>query len=266
MVKELLKRFFKSRLGAWTVAAVAAVILVQGKRISDEGSYAHMQEQTVLLRLPDGQGSGVVVERDNEDGKTRVFVWTANHVVEGHTDVAVVKAIRTEGHRAGEATFTAKVIGRDKARDLALLWVDAPAGFFRAAEFAPSDPINVGTPLVLAGNVLGGRFEDSLSLGIMSGIGYTPSHWKLTDQAALAGFFGCSGGPIFRQGERDVAGITVGMVPGSGFMQFVPVRVIEEFANESVLHWAVRGDWCPGDGLLQGLATREIQIKSFSVN
>lgn len=272
-MKALLKKFFKSRLGAWTVAAVVAVTLVQGKRISDEASYGHMQEQTVLLRLPDGQGSGVVVERENENGRTRVFVWTAEHVVEGHTEVTIAKAIRTEGHRAGEATFTAKVIGRDKARDLALLWVDAPAGFFRAAEFAPSDPIKVGTPLVLAGNVLGVTFDDSISLGIMSGIGYQTTNWKLTDQAALAGYFGCSGGPIFREDDRDVVGITVGMVPGSGFMQFVPVRMIEEFANENVLHWAVRGDWCPGDELLQGLATREVQIKAmadkiktFSVN
>lgn len=217
-----------------------------------------MQEQIVLLKLSDGQGSGVVIERENADGDKRVFIWTAEHVVKGHTKVQIIKSIRTEGNRVGESTFSAEVIGRDDAKDLALLWVHAPAGFFRAAEFAPREPIQVGTPLVLAGNVSGSTFDDSLSLGIMSGIGYKTRNWELTDQAALAGYFGCSGGPIFRQNERDVVGITVGMIPGSGFMQFVPVRIIENFANENVLHWAVRGDWCPGDKLLHGLALREV--------
>jgi S1-C subfamily serine protease len=268
MVKELLKRFFKSRLGAWTVAAVAAVTLIQGKKISDRVDYARMQASVVLIQASDGQGSGVVVERTNEHGQARVFIWTANHVVENDNSVTIKKAIRSETRRVGEAVFTAKVIGREAKRDLALLWLDAPAGYFRAAEFAPLAPIEVGTPLTHVGNVLGSSFEDSVSNGILSRNGIRPEGWpwELTDQAALAAFYGSSGGPLFRTGDGDVAGLVVGGVVGSGFMNFVPVRIIENFANENVLHWAVRGDWCPGDGLLQGLATREIQIKSFSVN
>jgi S1-C subfamily serine protease len=260
------KKFLKSRLGAWIVAALVTLPLVQFKRMHDSNAYCRMQETTVLIQTPSGQGSGVVVERVNEQGRTRVFVWTVNHVVNDVTETKVVKNIRTEGHRAGQAEFTAKVIGRDPKRDLALLWLDAPAGYFRATEFAPSEPIKIGTPLVLVGNVAGKDFEDSVSLGIMSGVGYTPGEWTLTDQAALAGFLGCSGGPIFQQGSSDVVGLTVATIRGSGFMQFVPVRVIEDFANGAVLHWAVRGNWCPGDDLLRGLNAREVQAKTFSVN
>lgn len=265
-MRAQLKKLLKTRAAAWVAAALVATSMVQGRKISERADYGRMQESVVLIKASGSQGSGVVVERANAQDRTRVFVWTANHVVDGDTQVKIVKNIRTEGHRAGQAEFTAQVIGRDVARDLALLWVDAPAKFFRAVEFAPADPIQIGTPLVLVGNVSGQTFDDSVLLGIMSGVGYTTRTWVLTDQAALAGYFGCSGGPIFQREGREIAGITVGMIPGSGFMQFVPVRVIEDFANGAVLHWAVRGNWCPGDDLLRGLANREVQAKTFSVN
>jgi S1-C subfamily serine protease len=267
-VNTRLKKFLKSRLGAWTVALLVTASMVGSRTISTKVDYCRMQQSVVLIQASDGQGSGVVMERVNEQGRTRVFIWTANHVVENDNKVKIVKNIRTEGHRAGQAEFTAVVIGRDKARDVALLWLDAPAKYFRAAEFAPSAPIAVGTPLTHVGNVQGIAFEDSVSNGILSQVGLKPEGWpwEMTDQAALAAYFGSSGGPIFRTHNGDVVGLTCGGVVGSGFMNFVPVRVIEDFANGAVLHWAVRGDWCPGDGLLNGLANREVQVKTFSVN
>jgi S1-C subfamily serine protease len=233
-----------------------------------------MQEQTVLIRASDGQGSGVVVERHNSKG-TRVFVWTANHVVEKDSEVEIHKAIRTEGHRVGEAIFKAKVIGRDVARDVAVLWVDAPAGYFRAAEFASDEPLKVGTPLTHVGNAHGNAFEDSVSTGILSQIGLHPDGWPwvLTDQGAFAATFGCSGGPVFRQSDREVVGLLVGGVVGSGYINFVPVRIISEFANGNGYSWAVRGSTCPNDPFLNALAFRDSLLtakpdpaKTFSVN
>jgi S1-C subfamily serine protease len=231
--------------------------------------YEVMQKSVVLVKASVGQGSGVVIERTNDEGKTRVFVWTANHVVENDAEVTIVKNIRFEGHRAGEASFKAKVIGRDAKKDIALLWVDAPGSYFRAAEFAETDPIRVGTPLTHVGNVLGEFFEDSVSVGLMSQIGMNPGGnfpWELTDQYAGEAYFGSSGGPIFRTSDKDVVGIVVGGVVQSGFMQFVPVRVVEIFGEQNGLYWAIRGDWCPRDDFLRALNLKDVQIKTFSVN
>lgn len=231
--------------------------------------YETMQKSVVLVKASDGQGSGVVVQRTNDKGKTRVFVWTANHVVESDTEVKIVKNIRFEGHRAGEASFTAKVIGRDAKKDIALLWVDAPANYFRAAEFAEEKPIRVGTSLTHVGNVLGEAFEDSVSAGLMSQIGMNSGGsfpWELTDQYAGEAYFGSSGGPVFRTNDKEVVGIVVGGIVQSGFMQFVPVRVISDFAGRNGYYWAVRGNWCPSDDFLRLFNSREVQIKTFSVN
>lgn len=257
-----MKKFLKSRLGAWTVALLVTLPVIQGKKLADRVDYARMQKSVVLVQASDGQGSAVIVERTNRQGVTRVFAWTANHVVENDASVTIVKNIRADGKRVGQTEFTAQVIGRDAGRDVALLWVNAPANFFHAAEFAPSAPLAVGTPLTHVGNVQGIAFEDSVSNGILSQVGLKPKDypWELTDQAALAAYFGSSGGPIFRTHDGDVAGLTCGGIVGSGFMNFVPVRVIEDFANSNALHWAVRGDWCPGDDLLRGLANLQTQF------
>lgn len=256
------------KIWASVIIALALAGHIVGAKLRKAECYEKMQQSVVLIQASDGQGSGVVVERSNEQGRTRVFIWTANHVVESDTEVKIVKGIRTEGHRAGQAEFTARVIGRDVARDVALLWLDAPAGYFRAAEFAENKPVRVGTPLTHVGNVRGIEFEDSVSVGVMSQIGLKPPGWPwaLTDQAALAAYFGSSGGPIFRTDDETVIGLTVGGVVGSGFMNFVPVRIISEFADINGYLWAVRHNYCPSDDFLEGLAWRETVVKTFSVN
>lgn len=263
-----MKKNLFALVAAVSLSLTALVVTMVGIKVQPN-QYETMQKSVVLVKASDGQGSGVVVERTNGKGKTRVFVWTANHVVEADTEVAVVKNIRFEGHRAGEASFKAKVIGRDAKKDLALLWVDAPASYFRAAEFAEEAPIRVGTSLTHVGNVLGEAFEDSVSVGLMSQIGMNPGGsfpWVLTDQYAGEAYFGSSGGPIFRTSDKEVVGIVVGGIVQSGFMQFVPVREISDFANRNGYHWAVRGNWCPSDDFLRAFNLREVQIKTFSVN
>jgi hypothetical protein len=119
---------------------------------------------------------------------------------------------------------------------------------------------------------MGVAFEDSVSIGVLSQIGIKPEDWpwELTDQAALSAYFGSSGGPIFRTDDQAVVGLVVGGIVGSGFMNFVPVRIIEAFATANALHWAVRGDSCPNDIILNLLASKEggskKVLETFSVN
>lgn len=264
-----MKRFLLARILAAVLLVMGATSYIVGMKINRAKCYEVMQKSVVLVKASDGQGSGVVIERTNGAGKTRVFIWTANHVVENDAEVTIIKNIRFEGHRAGESSFKAKVIGRDVKRDIALLWVDAPGNYFRAAEFAEADPIRVGTPLTHVGNVLGIAFEDSVSIGLMSQIGMNPGGdfpWELTDQYAGEAYFGSSGGPVFRTSDKEVVGIVVGGIVQSGFMQFVPVRIVEVFAKQNGLYWAVRGDWCPSDERLQAFNLKNIPVKTFSVN
>lgn len=265
-----MKRFFWTRILAAVLIVTGVAGHFVGVKINRAERYEVMQKSVVLVKASDGQGSGVVIERANDEGKTRVFVWTANHVVENDAEVTIVKNIRFEGHRAGESSFKAKVIGRDVKRDIALLWVDAPGSYFRAAEFAEADPIRVGTPLTHVGNVLGIAFEDSVSIGLMSQIGMNPGGdfpWELTDQYAGEAYFGSSGGPVFRTSDKEVVGIVVGGIVQSGFMQFVPVRIVEAFAKQNDLYWAVRGTRCPDDIYLRAISWHEVTpVEVIEVN
>lgn len=259
------------KIFAWVVAGLLALGSVQYQRVAERRSYEHMQQSTVLIVASDGSGSGVVIERWPHS-----FIWTANHVVENDSEVGVKQFIRAGGRKVGEVVFKARVIARDAERDIALLWLDCPVGFFRAADFADDSISMVGTPLTHVGNVLGGEFDGSVSTGIVSQVGVHPekSGWPWTqplDQGTFAAFYGGSGGPVFYQRSHKVAGLLVGGLVGKGYINYVPVREISKFARKAGVSWAVNGRGCPSDGLLEALAqavAQDLKPKSeiFSVN
>jgi len=241
------------RIFAWIVAGLLVAGSVQYQRLSERDSYARMQESTALVVASDGQGSGVVIERGS-----RVFIWTANHVVDKSSEVVVKRFIRTEGRKVGEISFRARLIARDAERDIALLWVDCPAGFFRAAKFG-GGILPVGVRLTHVGNVLGAEFDGSVSSGILSQVGVRPDDpawpWRHpTDQGTFSAFYGGSGGPVFYKDK--VVGILVGGLVGRGYINYVPVREILVFARKNGLSWSVYGSRCPSDDALNELVSR----------
>ena len=249
------------KIFAYLVAAGLLVGVLRHDRVSERNSYGHMQEQTVLIQASSGTGSGVVIARGN-----RVFVWTANHVVDADSAVVVKQFIRTEGRKVGEVSFRAKLIGRDVERDLALFWLDAPVGYFRAAVFSDDNFLTVGTALAHVGHVMGSEFDGSVSTGVLSQIGVSPEGltwpWKHpTDQGTFSAFYGGSGGPVFH--NKKVVGILVGGLVGRGYINYVPVREISVFARKSGLSWAIYGSRCPSDEVLNELVKRSTL---FSVN
>jgi len=74
-------------------------------------------------------GSGVIVDAP------RGYVLTNNHVVE---QVAAVQITTKDGRQ-----FSARVIGRDPAADIAVLQINSPAGL-KAIAFGDSDALEVG--------------------------------------------------------------------------------------------------------------------------
>lgn len=235
---------------------LAATLLGLGSFVSfkahtSPNRYELAQRKTVLLKLADGQGSGVVIRRHNSTG-TRLFVWTAAHVVEGSDEAKVGYYVRNEGHRVGEVTFKARVIFRSKEKDLALLWLDAPASYFGDARFDFDAP-RVGQPQYHVGNFFGDVFDSSVSTGIVSGIGFHPDgNWpwiEPLDQTTCPAIFGSSGGPVFNADSDRVMGLIVGGPVGKGFIEYIPSREIRAFVSPWDL-WAVVGSSCPSDKYL----------------
>ena len=134
-----------------------------------------------------GLGSGVIVRQIGD----RVYVLTNNHVA-GEADEISVKL--HDGRQ-----FTAKLVGRDERRDLALVEFQSSKPV-PVAELADSDVVQVGDIVFAVGNPLG--FESTVTMGIVSAVG------RQTDPRMGVGSFtdyiqtdasinqGNSGGPL----------------------------------------------------------------------
>lgn len=209
--------------------------------------YQLAQAKTVLVKVDDGSGSGVVIHRGD-----KTFVWTARHVVETNTVVILDRQLRVNGHKSGHLVFAAKVLATFPEVDAALLWVDCPVTAFEGAEFSGATPVP-GTTLFHVGNFLGELFDGSVSRGILSQVGVHPNvpgwHWTLTDQTDLTALPGSSGGPVFSE-DGKVVGLIVGG-PLQGVSCYIPVRELLRGAKR--FEWAIFGDVAPSEEALQRL-------------
>ena len=128
-----------------------------------------------------GAGSGFIISPDG-------YVVTNNHVVKGSEDI---KVILSDGTR-----LEAKVVGKDKTSDLALLKVDSkkPLAF---VEFGDSDKIRVGDWVVAVGNPFG--LGGTVTAGIVSARGRDIQSGPYDDYLQVDAPInrGNSGGPLF---------------------------------------------------------------------
>ena len=104
----------------------------------------------------EGLGSGVMVKRAGES----VYVLTNNHVV-GEAEEITVKL-------ADERSFTAKLVGTDPKKDLALVMFTTDQSV-PLAELGDSDTLQVGDWVLAVGSPLG--FHSTVTEGIVSAIG-----------------------------------------------------------------------------------------------
>jgi len=107
-----------------------------------------------------GQGSGVILSKNG-------IIVTNNHVVEvpndpEHSIVEQVK-VRLQDKRV----FTAKVVGRDRRSDLAVLKIEAQE--LQPIEVGDSSKLEIGQWVVAVGNPLG--FDNTVSVGVVSSLG-----------------------------------------------------------------------------------------------
>jgi serine protease Do len=103
-----------------------------------------------------GLGSGVIVRRD----RNKVYVLTNNHVV-GEADEISVKL-------SDQRQFTAKLVGTDARKDLALVVFEAKDEV-PIAVLGNSNELQVGDWVLAVGNPLG--FSSTITSGIVSALG-----------------------------------------------------------------------------------------------
>jgi len=145
-----------------------------------------------------GMGSGFVVQPDG-------VILTNAHVVEGADEVRVKLADRRE--------FKGKIIGLDKATDIAVVKIDAKG--LTTVKLGDPSKIRVGEWVVAIGSPFG--FENTVTSGIVSGTSrslpegsYVP--FIQTDAAVNPGN---SGGPLFNM-KGEVIGINSAIYSRTG--------------------------------------------------
>jgi len=226
----------------------------------------YLQDVSVTIvsegQFSKGEGSGVIFSRENKDGKTVNFVWTAAHVIDNlrqerkvivngspktlveFKDAKIVKVIRQNGRSVGRLEMDAEVVkysDADDGHDLALLrvrkldFIDVTVNFNLDANIP-----KLGTDLWHVGSLLGQMGSNSMTDGIYSQTGrLIPQLNKhVFDQTTVAAFPGSSGGGVFLKSDARYVGM---LVRGAGetFNLIVPVRRMKEWCTKNDILWAL---------------------------
>ncbi len=142
----------------WEKASPAVVSVVAMKDLSEYYNQFSVSGSTGELSKV-SSGTGFIITADG-------LVVTNKHVVGDDTAEYVV--ILDDG-----TELTAKVLDKDTLNDIALVQItgeDERMGEFPTLEFADSDAISVGDPVVAIGNALG-EYSNTTTVGIVSAVG-----------------------------------------------------------------------------------------------
>ena len=173
------------------------------------GNQFHRGDERERTRKEQSLGSGVVVSPDG-------YILTANHVVAEADEVKVSIA-------DNKKEYTAKIIGKDKATDIAVLKIQASN--LPAVTLADSDQIEVGDVVLALGNPFG--VGQTVTMGIVSalgrsGLGFNGYENFIQTDAAINP--GNSGGALVDV-EGRLVGINTAIISRSGGNQGIGFAV-----------------------------------------
>ena len=164
-----------------------------------------------------GGGTGFIV---SEDG----MILTNAHVVsDKEADYTV---LTNDGKK-----YPAKVLARDSIRDLAVIKIEGDLKPFPTVKLGDSDKLQIGQSVIAIGNVLG-EFRNSVSVGVISGLGrtVTASGGGMVEtqedviQTDAAINRGNSGGPILNL-KGEVIGVNFAMAEAAENIGFaIPIN------------------------------------------
>lgn len=176
-----------------------------------------------------GAGSGFIVSSDG-------LVLTNKHVVlDSSADYTV---LTNDGSK-----YSAKVLALDPVQDLAVIKIQNTDKAFSAIKLGNSTSIQIGQGAIAIGNALG-QFSNTVSVGIVSGLGRTIS---ASDQGGgfsetLEGIIqtdaainsGNSGGPLLNL-KGEVIGVNTAMAQGAENIGFaIPINIAKRDIDQVV--------------------------------
>ena len=171
-----------------------------------------------------GWGSGFIVSTDG-------YIITNRHVVENERVEYTI--ILNDGRE-----FIAEILARDKVRDLAILKIQVEEPL-PVVVLGNSDNLRVGQTTIAIGNMLG-KFQNSVSRGIVSGLGRTVTARgnrmvvRIDDviQTDVAINPGNSGGPLLNL-RGEAIGINTAIEIGADNISFaIPINQAREALQE----------------------------------
>jgi serine protease Do len=115
------------------------------------------EKQTGTERQQVGAGTGFIV---SEDG----LVLTNKHVVSD--DTAEYTVVNTDGKE-----YSVKILAKDPVQDLAIMKIQS-TDKFKPLTLGSSEDIQIGQSVIAIGNALG-EFQNTVSVGVISGLGRT---------------------------------------------------------------------------------------------
>ena len=178
-------------------------------------------------RRGSGSGSGVII---SDQG----YIVTNNHVVEGAVELTV---IFYDGREA-----PARLIGAYPASDVAVIKVDGSLP--GVAELGDSDALQLGARVIAIGSALG-RFQNTVTTGIVSGLGRQLGGINGLIQTDASINHGNSGGPLVNLAGQ-VVGINAMVVRGDGGdlaegLGFaIPSNVVRAASQQLIANGSVR--------------------------
>jgi putative serine protease PepD len=190
-----------------TAAAVSAPVSSAGTRrdaasTTPSATQIYQRDSTGVVAIKaitangEDEGTGIVL---NEKG----LILTNDHVIAGATSITV------DASGSSKVTRSAKIVGEEANKDLALISVEPSGMGLKALTLASSSQVQVGDAVYAIGNPYG--LEETLTRGIVSALGReiaAPDGAKITGaiQTDAALNPGNSGGPLLNE-QGDVIGV-----------------------------------------------------------
>ncbi len=192
---------------------------VKGEKVAFPKKINSIKERTKI-----GGGSGFIISKDG-------YVLTCSHVVED-ADADFTVMIDPDH------MYPARVMSRDPLTDVAILKIEGHN--FPFIKMGDSDKVCLGEDVLAIGNPLG-EFEDTLSLGIVSGLSRKITAYNNDMRSTnLRGLIqtdaainpGNSGGPLVDI-KGNAIGINTAMIVGAENIGFaIPINYIKEDLRE----------------------------------
>jgi serine protease Do len=177
------------------------------------GPFGEIPDQELKQR---SLGSGFIIDREG-------YIITNNHVVDGADEI---KVILSDGRE-----FKAKVVGRDRKADLALIRISSVLKNLPALPLGESGRMRVGDWVVAIGNPFG--LEETVTQGIISATGRAigPGPYETFLQTDAPINPGNSGGPLINL-SGEVIGINTAILSsGQGIGFAIPSNVAKRIIS-----------------------------------